>query len=65
MNDIEDIKVLERDRAIELIAARELLRRWVKKYAPSCKPGGWDYDHDAADLCQTTATLLGIGDPWN
>jgi len=49
---------------IQNIAMRELLRRWLKKHAPHCKPGAWEYDHDAAELCQTTATLLGIEDPW-
>ena len=49
---------------IERIAMIEILHRWVIKYAPGCKPGGWEYDHDAADLCQTTAHLLKMGDPW-
>jgi hypothetical protein len=49
----------------EKIAARGLLRRWLEKYAGTCKPGGWEYDHDAADLCQTTADFLGVGDPWS
>ena len=50
--------------AMERIAAREVLRRWVTKYAKTCKPGPWDYDRDAAGLCEDTAELLGLGDPW-
>lgn len=49
---------------VKCIAMKELLHRWVKKYAGGCKPGAWEYDHDAADLCQTTADLLKMGDPW-
>ena len=49
---------------LERIAAREVLRRWVTKYAPTCRPGGWEYDRDAAELCEATAELLGMGDPW-
>ncbi len=52
------------DKDLELIAARELLRRWVKKYAPSNIPGGWEYDHDAVELIETSAKLLGIEHPW-
>lgn len=49
---------------MERIAARALLRRWMSKYAPLCRPGGWDYDHDAAELCKETAELLGDDSPW-
>lgn len=50
--------------SLELIAAKELLRRWVRKYAPGNRPGAWDYDHDAVELIETTANLLGVKDPW-
>lgn len=48
----------------ELIAARELLRRWIARYAPGNKPGGWDYDKNVVELIETSAALLGIEDPW-
>ncbi len=47
------------------IAAKALLRQWVKKYAGSCKPGGWEYDKEAAELCAASADLLGMGNPWD
>lgn len=49
---------------IELIAARELLRRWIRKFAASNKPGAWNYDKDAADLIEVSAKLVGIEDPF-
>ena len=49
---------------LEGIAAKALLRRWMTKYAPTCRPGGWDYDKDAAALCEETAELLETDVPW-
>lgn len=49
----------------ERIAAREVLRRWLMKYAETCKPCAQrEYDRAAAELCADTAELLGLGDPW-
>ncbi len=49
---------------IELIAAKELLRHWVTKYASSNKPGSWDYDKDLIQLIEDSASFLGIENPW-
>jgi hypothetical protein len=54
----------ERLQRVERIAMRALLQMWVEKFAPSCKPGAWEYDHKSAELCEESASLLGIGDPW-
>ena len=49
---------------LEGITAKALLSRWMTKYAPTCRPGGWDYDKDAAALCEETAELLQTHVPW-
>lgn len=49
---------------LERIVARGLLRKWMEKYAPTCRPGGWDYDKEAAALCEETAQLLETRVPW-
>lgn len=49
---------------LERIVARGLLRKWMEKYAPTCRPGGWDYDKEAAALCEETAELLETNVPW-
>ena len=51
--------------SMERIAARELLRRWLSKYVSTCEPGPSEYDRDAAELCESTAELLGLGYPWD
>ena len=48
----------------ETIAIKELLRHFVRKCARECKPGGRDYDKELAELCRTSAKLLGDKDPW-
>ncbi len=48
---------------IELIAAKELLRRWMRKHRGIYAPGAWDYDKDGADLMEQTGKLL-EEDPW-
>ncbi len=48
---------------IELIAAKELLRRWMRKHKGVYVPGGWDYDKDGVDLMEQTGRLL-EEDPW-
>jgi hypothetical protein len=48
----------------ESVAMRTLLKAFVKNVAPNCKPGGWEYDHELAELCEETARLLGMGNPW-
>ena len=42
----------DRDYILESVAMRALLKAFVKKVAPTCRPGGWDYDHEAAELCE-------------
>jgi hypothetical protein len=60
MAKTKSVKGRKESKEIELMAAKQLLRRWIKKYAPRNKPGAWDYDHDAVDLIETSAILLGI-----
>lgn len=56
--------VQERLVRLERIVARGLLRKWMTKYAPTCRPGGWEYDKEAAALCEETAELLETNVPW-
>ena len=50
--------------SVELIATQELLRRFVRRCAPNCKPGAWDYDKKMASMCESASKLLGDGCPW-
>lgn len=48
---------------VEGIAAKALLREFLRIIAPGCKPGAWEYNVQQAELCEEAGKLLGVA-PW-